>query len=88
MTGVDAAYKVLSDADEPLHYREITKRMIQRRLWRTSGRTPEQTINRDISEEINNRGENSRFSRVGRGMYAAASPAVLVECPGSLIQLL
>lgn len=77
MTGVDAAYKVLSDADEPLHYREITKRMIQRRLWRTSGRTPEQTINRDISEEINNRGENSRFSRVGRGMYAAASPAVL-----------
>ena len=74
----DAAYKVLKDAGEPLHYKKITNRMRRKGLWQSTGRTPETTVNRDISEEIKNLGKNSRFCRVGSGMYAIASPAIML----------
>ena len=76
MKCIDAAYRVLADAGEPLHYREITKRMLKRRLWRTSGQTPEETVNSRISKEINNLGTKPRFCHVGVGMYAKSSRAV------------
>ncbi len=78
MSGADAAYRVLEDVGEPLHYKEITERMLRRKLWRTSGKTPATTINRDISEEINNPGKDSRFCRVGLGMYAISTPATML----------
>jgi hypothetical protein len=75
MTCADAAYKILWAADEPLHYREVTKRIEKQGLWSSRGKTPAATVDRDMSEEINRRGKNSRFCRVGHGVYAIASPS-------------
>ena len=71
MNSVDAAYKVLQEAGKPLHYAEIAHRIVQAKLWLTSGRTPENTVNRDINQEIMHRGKLARFVRLGDGMYAA-----------------
>lgn len=71
MNTVDAAYKVLQEAGKPLHYAEIARRIVQSKLWLTSGKTPENTVNRDINQEIMHRGKLARFVRLGEGMYAA-----------------
>jgi hypothetical protein len=71
MKTVDAAYEVLQEAGKPLHYAEIARRMVQSKLWVTSGKTPENTINRDINQEIMHRGKRARFVRLGDGMYGA-----------------
>jgi hypothetical protein len=71
MNSVDAAYKVLQEAGKPLHYAEIARRIVESKLWLTSGRTPENTVNRDINQEITHRGKLARFVRLGEGMYAA-----------------
>jgi len=77
MNTVDAAYKVLQEAGRPLHYKEIARRVIQSKLWQTSGKTPEITINRDINQEIMHRGKLARFVRLGEGVYAAVPQATL-----------
>jgi hypothetical protein len=77
MNCVDAAYKVLQEAAEPLHYMEIARRVVESKLWLTNGKTPEITINRDINQEIMHRGKLARFVRLGDGMYAAVTEAAL-----------
>ena len=47
---VDAALEVLRSEGKPLHYQEITSRILERGLWKTSGKTPCSTANaRDLS---------------------------------------
>lgn len=79
MNAVDAAYKVLREAGKPLHYAEIARRVLQSKLWLTSGRTPENTVNRDINQEIMRRGKLARFVRLGDGMYAAVPESALED---------
>ena len=79
MNSVDAAYKVLQEAGKPLHYAEIARRVVQSKLWLTSGKTPENTVNRDINQEIVHRGKLARFVRLGDGMYAAVAQATASE---------
>ena len=70
MTFLEAAWQVLNQAGEPLHYREITSRAIEQSLVDTEGKTPARTMNAQLSTDI--RGGGSRFARVGRGTYALA----------------
>jgi hypothetical protein len=44
MTFLEAALDVLSEADRPLTSREITTRMLERRLVVTTGKTPEASV--------------------------------------------
>ena len=70
MIAIKAAFVVLRDAGEPLHYREITKRILAQELWATKGKTPWNTVNARIVVDIRERGRASRFVRVGNGTYA------------------
>ncbi|HUU90967.1 MAG TPA: winged helix-turn-helix domain-containing protein [Phycisphaerae bacterium] len=76
MNVIDAARQVLEEAGEPLHYTEITERMIARGLWKPGGPTPSATVNATLSTDIKSRGGKSPFRRVGLGMYASASREV------------
>jgi hypothetical protein len=38
MSAREAAIQVLSEAGEPLHAKEITKRILANRLWSTNGK--------------------------------------------------
>jgi restriction system protein len=70
----DAAEQVLDlDArQEPMHYREITKRIRQLGLVETSGKTPEATLYSQITTEIDRatkRGDTPRFVNYGKGYF-------------------
>ena len=70
MSALDAAKTVLAEAEKPLHYREITRLIMERGLWTTAGKTPEATVNALLAVEINKKGGNSKFQRTGRGVFA------------------
>ncbi len=68
MTVIEAAYLVLREAGKPLHYNEITDRVIGQGLWQTSGKTPLATVNAGISADIKHN-PKSRFLRTAPGVY-------------------
>lgn len=72
MTALDAAYEVLKNAGEPLHYKEITKRILAEKLWETAGKTPWETVNARLAVHILEEKETSRFERVGPGIFTLA----------------
>ena len=70
MNALDAAEQVLRDAREPLHYRDLTKRMLEGELWETRGKTPWVTVNARLAVDIRRRGKDSRFCRTAPGVFA------------------
>ena len=75
MKAIDAAAIVLKDANGPLHSREITERMLERKLWTTEGRTPWDTVRAQLAEDISVAGSASRFVRDGPGVFALSASA-------------
>ena len=75
MKALDAAAIVLKDANGPLHYREITERMLARKLWITEGKTPWATVSSRLATDTNVLGSASRFVRTGAGMFALSTSA-------------
>ena len=80
MNAIDAAAAVLREACEPLHCREITKRMLDQGLWTTSGKTPWNTVNARIAVDIRDLGSASRFVRSSPGIFTF-NPNVTHEAP-------
>jgi restriction system protein len=70
MNVLQAVEQVLAEAEEPLHYREITERILQRQWWTTHGKTPEQTVSARITTDINQHSSSSHFQRTAEGTYA------------------
>jgi len=66
----DIAYEVLKEESKPLHYREITTIAIKKGLLKTDGKTPWATMNAQLSMDIVQKGEESRFVRTEPGFYA------------------
>jgi hypothetical protein len=72
MSGLDAAAKVLAESKEPLAAQDIVKAMAERGLWKSpGGKTPSATIYTAIVREITEKGKESRFHKVDRGMFTA-----------------
>lgn len=71
-TCLDAAYEVLREAGEALRVEELTRRMLEKGIWETNGKTPAATVSARLGEDINRKGEASRFTRVGRGTFASS----------------
>jgi restriction system protein len=79
MNSLSATEIVLTDAGAPMHYSEITRRILERNLWKTDGKTPAQTVNGRLVTDIKRRGNASRFRREeGRGMFGL-NPAPIPE---------
>lgn len=73
MTALKAALKILQDAGMPLHYQEISKRILAAKLWQTKGKTPDATVNAQLAVDIKKNGSASAFRRTGGGTYAINS---------------
>ncbi|MGE4157697.1 MAG: HTH domain-containing protein [Planctomycetota bacterium] len=56
-----AAVQILREAGEPLHAREITKRMTAGGLWRSEGKTPAATVGARLYSDIKKSGDKSPF---------------------------
>lgn len=80
MNAYDAAHQVLREANGPLHYRELTARMIASELWteRGQGATPWATVNATLNRDIQNNGAASRFQRTAPGVFAINENALRI----------
>ncbi len=72
LSGLDAAAKVLSEADEPLNAKAIVERAFEAGYWQSGGKTPWARTYSAVLREIQNKGDESRFRKVERGKFALA----------------
>lgn len=73
LTWGDAIQQVLNEAGCPLHYSDITQRIIDGNLRSDLGATPAATVASMLSSSIKNDGLSSPYSRISRGTYGLAS---------------
>jgi len=75
LSQMDAAVQVLTDAGEALTCKEIVRRMLEKQLWETEGRTPGATLSAALQRDIAKRGEGSRFKKAARGLFGLNAAA-------------
>lgn len=69
----DAIREVLAASPKPLHYKEITERIVEQGLRTSVGATPAATVNSHLSSSIKNDGTASPYIRVSKGTFAMRS---------------
>lgn len=69
MTVAEMAAATLRQAGEPLHYGDITERILKSGAWQTRGKTPQDSVNSVMVVDIRDNGKNSVFVRKSRGVY-------------------
>ncbi len=77
----NAINTILSESKEPLHYHEITERILTRGLKTTSGATPDMTVNAQICASIKHDGAASPYLRVGKGIFTLRPEGPLAQPP-------
>lgn len=70
MNSLEAAYQILKEVGKPLRVEEITQRILKQGLWETGGKTPDATVEANLSKDIIRNGNKSRFRRVDKGTFA------------------
>lgn len=70
MNALDAAEKVLEKEGKALHFRELTRRVLEQDLWHSEGKTPWATVNAQLAMDIKKKGSGSRFQRTAAGVLA------------------
>lgn len=71
-----AIQKVLGEAGEAMHYKDIADQIVADGLRRSVGATPAATVSANLTTSINKDGEQSPFQKVGRGEYILRTAAV------------
>jgi hypothetical protein len=74
LTWREAIDTVLGAATTPLHYQEITARIISEKLRTNLGATPSATVNAQISASIKH-DKPSPYMRIGKGIFALSHTA-------------
>jgi hypothetical protein len=69
MSGLDAAFKILSESGKPLNPTAILKAAMEQGLWCPEGATPVATLGGALQTDVK-KGEKARFAKVGKGLYA------------------
>jgi hypothetical protein len=64
-----AIMRVLREANAPLHYSEISERILAAGYYATDGATPAATVNAQIAVSIKHDSERSPFLRVDKGIF-------------------
>lgn len=65
-----AIRRVLSESAAPMHYTEITERILSAGYYETDGATPNATVNAQLAASVKHEAEKSPFIRVARGVFA------------------
>ncbi len=68
-TALEAAEIALNLLGKPSSVREITNYILQHKLWKTSGKTPDATIRERIYRDSQKNGRKSKICKVGRGIF-------------------
>jgi hypothetical protein len=74
MSALDAAAKVLAEEGRPMTAKELIEAMAAKDYWTSpGGKTPDATLSAAIGNEINKKGQASRFARPEPGKFAMRS---------------
>ncbi len=65
-----AAVQVLQKAGTALHVKDITKQILDSGHWQSKGKTPAATVAARLYSDIQQKGENSPFEKVGAQTFA------------------
>jgi len=76
-----AIVMVLSESKEPLHYQDITERILSRGIKTTAGATPSATVNAQIAASIKHDGAASPFQRVAKGIFTLKASTTALSAP-------
>src|SRR5438270_3647478 len=68
MTFLEAALKILSREGRPLHYKELTERAMDKKLLTFVGRTPEVTMQTQLTNSVK-KAPGNPFVRVRPGVF-------------------
>lgn len=79
LTWRKAIDKVLASSSTPLHYNEITERILADGIRSNVGATPSATVNAQISASIKHDGELSPYVRVSKGTFALSKTATSIS---------
>jgi len=72
ISALDAAAKVLAASKEPMRAKDMIAAMADQGLWSSpNGKTPEATLYAAMIREIAAKGDDARFRKVDRGLFAA-----------------
>ena len=77
----EAAIRVLLERKTPLHSKEITKIALEKGYLKTTGKTPEASMNAQLTTETNKLGDKSRFVKTGPSTFALNTVEVQVPPP-------
>lgn len=77
LTWRNAIDEVLAAAAIPLHYNDITERIIANQLRSSLGATPSATVNAQITSSIKHDGSASPYLRVTRGTFTLANTVAI-----------
>ena len=73
VSALDAAATVLAEAKGPMRAKDLVGQMAAKGLWTSpGGKTPEATLYAAILREIATKKGEARFTKVERGLFAAA----------------
>ena len=67
---VDAAIQVMKETGQPMNCKDIVKVILEKKLWETTGKTPDATLYSSILRDIQKKGADARFKKVDRGQFA------------------
>ena len=71
LSAIDAAAKVLGEADQPMNTKEMITAMSEKGYWTSpGGQTPHATLYSAILREITTKGKDARFQKTERGKFA------------------
>ncbi len=79
MNMLNAVKAVLTEAGEPLHVTEITRRMLEHKLWTAAGKTPVDSVRSALAMHINHHGCQSVFERTRPATFALRAWSTLQE---------
>ena len=79
----EAIDRVLSASSLPLHYKELTDRIIAQKLRTSLGATPAASVNATLSESIKRDADKSPYVRVAKGTFTLRSknPRIPINSP-------
>ncbi|MFZ6178086.1 winged helix-turn-helix domain-containing protein [Nannocystis pusilla] len=80
---LEAVETILREAGGPLHYKEITERVLARRLWNSEGQTPARTVNSSLAVHIQENDTDSLFVRTAPGVFGLRHAPVRKGAPDS-----
>ena len=76
ISALDAAAQVLAARNEPMRAKDLIAAMAEQGLWSSpNGKTPEATLYAAMIREIAAKGDDARFRKVDRGLFASGDGA-------------